>query len=818
MALRSDSSLGEVCEVYESTIDLSGTQDFPHIDIDLLSLDMTPFSESFSGLIDGLDDYDDLRSTHDNERHEEPSYDVEQYSNVNEFDPEWDDEDVEEVMVLTQKQRHSTLPTIREEQDAVSLASHDGITPHTSRRVSLTDFDIIPTSTYPMLCRKRSTSRLYAIKTLDPGFLDENTILESIAALEVPFLERLTWSLPGVADGDEGRIYLILEYNCRESLASLVNAGSLAAIDAHFYACELVDALSSLHDANIVHRDLTPFNIFIDNSGHILLSNFSNATILAQGRQSSLPASATLEYQAPEVFLGWCHNQVADCWSFGIVLQFMLTGENPISDGKNTTTFSDRVLATEVTFNNVECPDARDLIQKCLEKNPALRLTIGDIRNHVYFSTVDWANVRAKKLVTPSRLRTSSPKLRPLSQDFPLPPHSRLSDTSLDFSFTVQRASKAVPTVPRLERVDVGPQRPLLRVRSSGSMSELRSRNQSKRWSLNVSSNSARVPLHRSSHSIHDIRMPALTSDNELLASARHSLQIPTPDMLPPIFRPTPLDSDVAEEEEPSSSSPALSSPTICEPSPRERMARFWDTIDAEEQQRPEATTLELRDFMRLALPGPPLPRSGARMRKRGSLGLLSSQSDNRLSILSSPSSGNRLRKIRRPLSTPILRKRSSEALVNLPSGVEQIGMGIGFTYKIPAANHSKASICTSSAAGKLLGFGKSILRKVKSTPKFTSSSKPQVTTGLAGRRARGPPARIQTGGGRVVTPGLHSPAISEGPLTPDSMIFPPIPEIVGDPFAKDDPQTMIGEVHIGRVRLVSAGQKMAYSLSTDNL
>ncbi|KAJ7072710.1 kinase-like domain-containing protein [Mycena amicta] len=837
-------SLGERCEACGSAINLLDTSPSgPHIDS--LSLDITPFSESFSALIGGLDDendtasndrdledaYDDCgRTQHDADemqlkQHEDLSYYVEQYSDVNELDPAWDDEDVQEIMILSPKQRRSKLPTISEEHDALSLASNEAhcseSIPQTGRPIALTDFDIIPTSEYPMLCRKRSTNEIYAIKALNPGLDLEKLVMETIRRVDAPFLERLQWSFSGVAEGEEGRIYLILDSKHRESLVSLVNAGPLSVADVQFYACELVDAISSLHNANIVHRDLTPFNVFVDDDGHILISNFCNAVILSKGPQVSPPSSSAIEYQSPEIFLGWTHNAVADCWSFGILLHFLLTGKNPVvCDGSDASTFDNQILSTEANLVHVVCPHARDLIQKCLERNPALRLCIGEIRDHVYFERVDWANVRGKNILPPNRSRTPSPKLQPLSEDFPLPPISRLSlglDSTLDFSFTVQTASKAIPSVPRLERVDVrdtvsgitvGPRRPLFRIRSSCSMDDLRARShQAKRWSLNIPSNSAtRLPHHRSTRSIHDTGTSSLYPEPARLN-------------LPPIFRPTPLDDCLVEEEEPS---PAISSPTVCEPSPHQRMAEFWETIDAEgQQQETTGTSLELRDAMRLALPCPPLPRSGRRMRKRASMGLLGSQSDNRLSAVSTPPpSGNKLRKMRRPLSTPLLRKRSSDAILNLPLGVEQIGKGIGFTYKIPGANRSKASICTSSVAGRLLrsglGIGKSILRKVKSTPGFSLSPK-SSSSGLGGRRARGPPARIQTGAGRIVTPGLHSPAMSEGPLTPESAAFPPLPEIVGDPFAKDDPQT-IGDMHMRGVRLVHVEQKLSSSPTMDNI
>ncbi|KAJ7807849.1 hypothetical protein B0H14DRAFT_1529069 [Mycena olivaceomarginata] len=169
--------------------------------------------------------------------------------------------------------------------------------------------------------------------------------------------------------------------------------------------------------------------------------------------------------------------------------------------------------------------------------------------------------------------------------------------------------------------------------------------------------------------------------------------------------------------------SSAISSPTVCEMSPRERMAQFWERLDAESPQESTSSvpSLELRDALKLALPCPPLPPSRHRLRKRASTSAVRApEQQQRFSIFSSTQSNatSKLRKLRRPLSTPGLGSRRPEPILNLPRGVEQIGKGIGFTYRMPVASHSKASICTGtprSVASKLFRSGlglKGVLRK----------------------------------------------------------------------------------------------------------
>ncbi|KAF8150481.1 kinase-like domain-containing protein [Mycena galopus ATCC 62051] len=175
-----------------------------------------------------------------------------------------------------------------------------------------------------MLCMKRSSNNVYVIKAVNPGSHAEKSVMEAVRALSAPFVEYLHWSFPGVGDGEEGRIYLVSESHSGENLAALVtNSGPLPCTEALYYACEVVDGLSSLHAANIIHRDVTPFNIFVDHTGHVVLTNFSNATIISN---DAPPPSAGMEYQAPEILLGWAHDFAVDCWSFGVLLHFLLAG------------------------------------------------------------------------------------------------------------------------------------------------------------------------------------------------------------------------------------------------------------------------------------------------------------------------------------------------------------------------------------------------------------------------------------------------------------------------------------------------------------
>src|SRR5436309_869474 len=137
----------------------------------------------------------------------------------------------------------------------------------------------------------------------------------------------------GVIDAgeDDGRPYIVFEYIEGETLKERIRRlGRLAIPEAVAYAIEIARALGAAHARHIVHRDVKPQNVLIDEEGSAKVTDFGIArTLDEEGLTADGRVIGTTDYVSPEQALGHHVTGQSDLYSLGIVLYEMLTGEVP---------------------------------------------------------------------------------------------------------------------------------------------------------------------------------------------------------------------------------------------------------------------------------------------------------------------------------------------------------------------------------------------------------------------------------------------------------------------------------------------------------
>ena len=145
--------------------------------------------------------------------------------------------------------------------------------------------------------------------------------------------------------------------------------------DAKFYIVNICLAIGFCHENNIIHRDIRPENILMQEDGYLCLSNFGVARKLSSQDEiaKSFFGDPDLDYQSPEMIMEDGHSKSVDWWSVGILAYHFIVGYPPFYDN-DVVKKADNIVNGDVTFPVEISDQARAFILSLLEKNPRERL------------------------------------------------------------------------------------------------------------------------------------------------------------------------------------------------------------------------------------------------------------------------------------------------------------------------------------------------------------------------------------------------------------------------------------------------------------
>jgi eukaryotic-like serine/threonine-protein kinase len=176
--------------------------------------------------------------------------------------------------------------------------------------------------------------RPVAVKVLDSDISRDPNALErfrrearTVAQLSHPHVVMVI-----DAGEDEGHPYIVFEHVSGETLKDRIRRGALPVSEAVAYAIEIGRALDVAHERQLVHRDIKPQNVLIDEEGRAKVTDFGIARSLELDARQLTAAGrvvGTTDYVSPEQALGQDVTPQSDVYSLGIVLYEMLTGEVP---------------------------------------------------------------------------------------------------------------------------------------------------------------------------------------------------------------------------------------------------------------------------------------------------------------------------------------------------------------------------------------------------------------------------------------------------------------------------------------------------------
>ena len=175
------------------------------------------------------------------------------------------------------------------------------------------------------------------------------------------------------ADQLGGILYIVMEYVPGQSLGQKFRAtGPLPAIDVINYAAQAALGLAHAHDQGIVHRDVKPSNLLVNDEHILKVLDLGLGVLLEADEQSSFAtadgiAVGTIDYMSPEQAMGKEVDGRSDIYSLGCSMYHMITGKLPFPGESPVDRLAKRITGRPVPITDHR-PDLPQAFVRVLDK------------------------------------------------------------------------------------------------------------------------------------------------------------------------------------------------------------------------------------------------------------------------------------------------------------------------------------------------------------------------------------------------------------------------------------------------------------------
>ncbi|KAL0125271.1 hypothetical protein PUN28_004419 [Cardiocondyla obscurior] len=260
--------------------------------------------------------------------------------------------------------------------------------------------------------KRDSTGNMYAMKYVHKNECAERGALKNVAReveilskLEHPCLVNLWFSFQ-----DEEDLFMVSDLLLGGDLRYHIQQEVLFGEDSVvLFVAEIALALDYLQSHRIIHRDIKPDNILLDEEGHAHVTDFNIATVLEDG-QLATSMSGTKPYIAPEIYMCSCEEYgipgygfAVDWWSLGILAWEALAMERPYPLHSTTSNREAlRILKEERPTFSHWSPSIRDLLDRLLTLAPSARVScLKELKQSSAMRDLDFDKVLNKQIKPP---------------------------------------------------------------------------------------------------------------------------------------------------------------------------------------------------------------------------------------------------------------------------------------------------------------------------------------------------------------------------------------------------------------------------------
>jgi eukaryotic-like serine/threonine-protein kinase len=172
----------------------------------------------------------------------------------------------------------------------------------------------------------------------------------------------------------DGTYYIAMEYLPGRSLKQLIRQEApLDPVRAIEITVQILKAARFAHRRGVIHRDLKPHNVIVDDSGHAKVTDFGIARAGASDMTETGSIMGTAQYLSPEQAQGHSVGAQSDLYSVGVVLYELLTGRVPF-EAESAVTIALKHVSEAPTppsaYNPNVPPELEQVVMWSLNKNP----------------------------------------------------------------------------------------------------------------------------------------------------------------------------------------------------------------------------------------------------------------------------------------------------------------------------------------------------------------------------------------------------------------------------------------------------------------
>jgi eukaryotic-like serine/threonine-protein kinase len=268
--------------------------------------------------------------------------------------------------------------------------------------------------------RDRLLERSVALKILHQHYVADPDYVERFRREARAVAQLAHPNIVTVIDRGEqdGRQFIVFEYVDGENLKQVVNReGALPVREAVELAIQVGRALGYAHDRGIVHRDVKPQNVILNEEGRAKVTDFGIARSLdVDGVTQTGTVLGTSDYIAPEQAQGQEVDVQTDVYSLGVVLYELLTGEVPFAGESFVAVAMQHVNqpAPSILERRGDVPPRLDLVvQRAMAKRPEDRHAsmdelVADLEGSLR-EFEPYGDESERTLVVPARARRAAP-------------------------------------------------------------------------------------------------------------------------------------------------------------------------------------------------------------------------------------------------------------------------------------------------------------------------------------------------------------------------------------------------------------------------